>query len=328
MPPQVRNHAKPIRYRYDIGVTPLAPGLDYFDLNFIGQPGIIATGLMHGADGVALIDPGPSTSLPVLKAALAARGFSAADVRFILLTHIHLDHAASTGSLLKECPQARVIVHERGAPHMIDPAKLIASATRLYGADMERLWGEFLPVPAANIDAVGDRGRRTVVGHDVEIAYTPGHASHHVSFYLPASKVAFVGDTAGICRPSGRIVLPPTPPPDIDLEAWRSSTQTILDWNPDVLFLTHFGPQTAPRVHFQDLWKRIDDWSGRVRASLSQPGTDEERAAAFMASVTDELARTASRAEADAYARAGRFDFSWSGLARYWKRKDMANGQW
>ncbi len=308
--------------RYDTrGMTALAPGIDYFDLNFIGQPGIIATGLLHGAGGVALIDPGPTTSLPVLRRALAERGFTTADVRWILLTHIHLDHAASTGVLLKECPAARVIVHERGAPHMIDPSKLIASATRLYGADMDRLWGEFLPVPAANVDTIGDHARKNIAGHDVEIAWTPGHASHHVSYFLPASKIAFVGDTAGLCRPSGRIVIPPTPPPDIDLEAWRQSTQTILDWNPDVLFLTHFGPQSAPRVHFQDLWKRIDDWSARVRASLAADGTDEARAAAFSESVTAELARATNRDEADAYARAGRFDFSWTGLARYWRKK-------
>jgi glyoxylase-like metal-dependent hydrolase (beta-lactamase superfamily II) len=302
-------------------VTPLAHGLDYFDLNFIGQPGIIATGLLHGADGIALVDPGPTTCLPVLRAALAARGFSTADVRAILLTHIHLDHAASTGSLLEECPAARVIVHERGAPHLIDPSKLLASATRLYGADMERLWGAILPVPAANIDAIAEHWHGTIVGHDVDIAWTPGHAWHHVSYYLPASRIAFVGDTAGVCRPSGRVVLPPTPPPDIDLDAWRQSTQTILDWNPDTLFLTHFGPQTSPRVHFQDLWKRMDDWSARVRASLANEGSDAERAAAFMNSITEELARSTSRVEADAYARAGRFDFSWSGLARYWRKK-------
>ena len=304
-------------------MTPLAPGLDFFDLNFIGQPGIIATGLLHGADGVALVDPGPTTSLPTLRAALSARGFSTADIRWILLTHIHLDHAASTGTLLKECPAARVIVHERGAAHLIDPSKLLASATRLYGADMERLWGEILPVPSANVDAVGERARTVVAGHEVDIAWTPGHAWHHVSYYLPAAKVAFVGDTGGICRPSGRAVLPPTPPPDIDLEAWRHSTQTILDWNPEVLFLTHFGPQQAPRVHFQDLWKRMDDWSARVHASLSKDGTDEQHAAAFMESITDELARLTSRAEAEAYARAGRFDFSWTGLARYWRKKEV-----
>jgi len=303
-------------------MTPLAPGLDYFDLHFIDQPGIIATGLLHGPDGVALVDPGPTSTLPTLRNALAKRGFAIADVQAILLTHIHLDHAACTGVLLKECPNARVLVHERGAAHMIDPSKLISSATRLYGADMDRFWGEILPVPSANIDAIGDRAAASIVGHDVQIAWTPGHAWHHVSYYLPASKIAFVGDTAGICRPSGRAVLPPTPPPDIDIEAWRQSTSTILDWNPDSLFLTHFGPQPSPRVHFQDLWKRMDDWSARVRASLSHDGSDEDRAAAFMRSVTEELARATSGAEADSYARAARFDFSWSGLARYWRKKE------
>lgn len=302
-------------------MTPLAAGIDYFDLDFIGQPGIIAAGLLHGASGIAIVDPGPTTCLPTLRAALAARGFTTADIRWILITHIHLDHAAATGTLLKECPTARVLVHERGAGHMIDPSKLLASATRLYGDDMDRFWGEILPVPSANIDTIGDRAHATVAGHDIDIAWTPGHAWHHVSYYLTSAKVAFVGDTAGICRPSGRIVIPPTPPPDIDLEAWRQSTQTILDWNPDTLFLTHFGPQASPRVHFQDLWKRLDDWSTRVQASLAIDGTDEARAAAFQAAVTEDLARTSSAAEAAAYARAGRFDFSWSGLARYWRKK-------
>jgi glyoxylase-like metal-dependent hydrolase (beta-lactamase superfamily II) len=297
-------------------MTPLGPGLDYFDLNFIGLPGIIATGLLHGASGVALVDPGPTTCLPTLRAALAARGFTTSDVRWILITHIHLDHSASTGTLLKECPGARVIVHERGAPHLIDPSRLISSASRLYGADMERLWGEIVPVPQANVDVIGERGH-----HEVEIAWTPGHAWHHISFYLPAARVAFVGDTAGICRPSGRAVIPPTPPPDIDLEAWRASTDTILGWNADVLFLTHFGPQPTPRVHFQDLWKRMDEWSARVQASLAAEGSDEERATAFAMSVTEDLARTTSQDEAESYARAGRFDFSWTGLARYWRKK-------
>lgn len=304
--------------------TPLAAGLDYFDLKFIGQPGIIATGLLHGRSGVAIVDPGPTTCLPTLRSELAARGLSTADIRWILITHIHLDHAAATGSLLKECPSARVIVHERGAPHLIDPSRLLSSATRLYGDDMERLWGEILPVPAANIDVVGDSAEMDIAGHDVDIAYTPGHAWHHISFFVRGAKVAFVGDTAGICRPSGRIVLPPTPPPDIDLEAWRVSTERILSWNPDVLFLTHFGPQSSPRVHFQDMWKRMDDWSAKVQATLAQNLTDDERARHFMTTVTDEIARLANADEAAAYARAGRFDFSWTGLARYWRKK---NGQ-
>jgi glyoxylase-like metal-dependent hydrolase (beta-lactamase superfamily II) len=312
---------------------PLATGVDYADLDFLGQPGIIATGLLHGAAGVAIIDPGPATCLTTLETALEARGFGWADVRAVLLTHIHLDHAGGSGHVLEAAKSARLYVHENGARHMIDPAKLIASATRLYQGDMARLWGTMLPVPADRVEVLGNRSSLSIVGHDVEVAWTPGHASHHVSYFMPASRIAFVGDTAGICRPSGRVVLPPTPPPDIDLEAWHGSTDTILGWNPNTLFLTHFGPQPSPELHFQDLWRRMDDWSRRVRASLADNGgtgggggtgrTDEERAAAFTQSVLEELERATSRAEAEAYARAGRFDFSWAGLARYWRNKGI-----
>jgi len=312
-------------------MEPLGAGLDYFDLKFLGEPAIIATGLLTGREGVALIDPGPSTTLATLRSALAARGATTGDVRAILLTHIHLDHAGSTGSLLAECPHATVFVHEVGAPHLVDPSKLLVSATRLYGADMERLWGEVRPVSAERIQIVGDNALK-VVGHSVEIAKTPGHASHHVSYFLPHAGVAFVGDTAGICRPGapagrslgegGRVVLPPTPPPDIDLDAWRTSTQRILAWHPDILFLTHFGPQRSPRGHFADMWARMDEWSARVRAQLQQPGDDDERARAFTEWVMDELTRATSRQEAEAYTHAARFDFSWAGLARYWRKQD------
>lgn len=301
---------------------PLATGVDYADLSFLGQPGIIATGLFHGAGGVAIVDPGPATCLKGLEAALKARGFGWTDVRAVLLTHIHLDHAGASGHVLQAAPSARLYVHERGARHMADPAKLLASATRLYKDDMDRLWGTMLPVPADRVEVLGDRNVLSIVGHDLETAWTPGHASHHVSYFHTASRIAFVGDTAGICRPSGRVVLPPTPPPDIDLEAWRTSTATILGWNPDLLFITHFGPQPSPAIHMQDLWRRMDDWSQRVRASLAGNGTDEERAAAFAQWVLADLERSTSREEAEAYARAGRFDFSWAGLARYWRQKD------
>jgi glyoxylase-like metal-dependent hydrolase (beta-lactamase superfamily II) len=304
-------------------MEPLGAGLDYFDLRFLGETAIIASGLLTGREGVAIVDPGPSTTLPTLRAALAARGASAADVRAILLTHIHLDHAGATGTLAAECPNATVFVHEVGAPHLVDPSKLLVSAGRLYGADMDRLWGEVRPVPAARIQLAGE-GMLKVVGHAVEIASTPGHASHHVSFFLPNAGVAFVGDTAGICRSSGRIVLPPTPPPDIDLEAWRVSTRRILAWHPDVLFLTHFGPHHSPQGHFDDMWNRLDDWSTRIRAQLRQPGDDEARARAFTDEVMRDLTRATSRQEAEAYAHAARFDFSWAGLARYWKKSASA----
>ena len=302
----------------------LAAGLDYVDVHFLGEPGLIATGVVHGRQGAALIDPGPSTTLDRLIAELRAMGVEPGDVRAILLTHIHLDHAGAAGQLARLCPEAEVIVHERGAPHVVDPTRLIASATRLYQDDMARLWGEILPVPEARVHALGESARLDILGHEVDVVWTPGHASHHVSYFFPSARVAFVGDTAGMCRPSGRLVIPPTPPPDIDLEAWRASTQRILAWEPETLFLTHFGPQASPRVHFQDLWRRIDDWSARVQASLATDGTDADRARRFQADVSEEIARTAGRAEAQAYARAGRFDYSWSGLARYWRKKAEA----
>jgi len=305
----------------------LAAGFSFIDLNFLGQPGIIATVVLSGADGVALIDPGPSTTLPALQTGLAHRGVSPTDVRAILATHIHLDHAGACGSLAALCPNATIYVHERGAPHMIDPSKLVASASRLYGDDMERLWGEVRPVPADRLHVleVGGPGdprtlRLSIVGHDIDVAWTPGHAWHHVSYFLPAARIACIGDTGGICRPSGRVVLPATPPPDIDLEVWKTSTERILAWEPELLFLTHFGPQASPRGHMQDLWTRMERWSRRVRALLDQPGTDDEHARAFMSEVTDELTRATSRHEAQAYADAGRFDYSWSGLARYWRK--------
>lgn len=304
----------------------LAAGLDYVDLNFRGLSGIIATGVLHGPEGAALIDPGPSTTLPVLRSELERLGIGMSDVRAILLTHIHLDHAGATGSLIADCPNAEVVVHERGAPHMADPSKLIASASRLYGDEMETLWGEIRAVPADRLRAIGERARLRIVGHDLEVAYTPGHASHHVSYFLPDTRIAFVGDTAGMCRTTGRLVIPPTPPPDIDLEAWRASTVRIRAWEPETLFLTHFGPQPSPRVHFQELWQRIDDWSARVRASLDQPGTDEERAARFAQEVANDIARIADRDEAESYAKAGRFDYSWGGLARYWRKRSVEAG--
>lgn len=300
---------------------PIAAGLDYVDLDFVGKPQIIATGVLHGRDGVALVDPGPSTTLGTLERKLGEKGMAFRDVRAILLTHIHLDHAGATGVLIDRCPHARVFVHAKGASHMADPSGLLASASRLYLGDMQRLWGEVRAVPAARLHILNDRDRFEIVGHEVESAWTPGHASHHVSYFLPSARLAFVGDTAGISRPGGRLVLPPTPPPDIDLEAWRASTDRILAWNPDLIFLTHFGPYASPRVHFQNLWSRLEAWSERVRGLLATPGTDAGRAETFADEITGEITRATSRDDARAYADAGRFDFSWMGLARYWRKK-------
>jgi glyoxylase-like metal-dependent hydrolase (beta-lactamase superfamily II) len=303
----------------------LATGLDYVDLLFLGRPDIIATAILRSSGGVALIDPGPSTTLETLRAALGQKGIEIPEVRQILLTHIHLDHAGATGSLVKENPSIEVYVHERGAPHMSDPRKLIASATRLYGEeDMERLWGEFLPVPAENLRPL--KGGETIVagGRELEVAYTPGHASHHVSYFDRGSRVAFVGDTAGIRRGDGRYVMPPTPPPDIDLEVWRESEAKILAWDPDTLFMTHFGPFHGARLQFQQMWEHIENWNRIVKRLIADESlTEEQREQAFVEEATRDLQRVVGVQEAEQYIRAGRIDYSWQGLARYWRKRGL-----
>ncbi len=305
-------------------MTTLASGVGYVDLDFLGIPEIIATALIEGPAGVALIDPGPSTTLGNLRSALDRKGISVKDVRQILVTHIHLDHAGAVGTLVRENPGIEVFVHERGARHMIDPAKLLASAERLYGADMDRLWGEFFPVPEGRIRALQGEERITVGGRDLQVAYTPGHASHHVSYFDPASRVAFVGDTAGIRRGSGLCVMPPTPPPDVDLEAWQVSADRILAWDPDTLFLTHFGPFHGARLHFTDLADRLALWSRLVQRLLADPALDDGgRLQAFVREAMLELRRKVGEVEAEKYSRAGRLDYSWQGLARYWTKKSV-----
>jgi glyoxylase-like metal-dependent hydrolase (beta-lactamase superfamily II) len=303
-------------------MTTLASGLDYVDLNFLGIPEIIATAVIQGASGIALIDPGPSTTLDNLGAALARKGIGIADVRQLLLTHIHLDHAGAAGALVRANPSIEVFVHERGAPHMADPGKLLASAGRLYGADMDRLWGDFLPVPADRLRILRGGERITAGGRELEVAYTPGHASHHVSYFDPSSRIAFVGDTAGIRRGERLCVMPPTPPPDIDLEAWRASEDRLLAWDPDTLFLTHFGPFHGARLHFQDLMNRLAFWSRVARRLQADPSLDDQqRQQQFVEEALLELKRIVGEDEAGKYSRAGRLDYSWQGLSRYWAKK-------
>jgi len=299
----------------------LASGLSYVDVLFQGVPRIIATAVVHGPGGVALIDPGPSSTLPTLRRDLEQWGIAMKDVRALLLTHIHLDHAGATGTLVRELPDLRVYVHEKGAPHMVDPARLLASATRLYGDAMDRLWGEVAPVPAGSIQALAGGERISAAGRGFEVAYTPGHASHHVSYFDRDSGIAFVGDTAGVRLRSGGFNLPPTPPPDIDLELWRDSLALMGRWGADTVFVTHFGPHAPAAAHLADVADRLDWVAGLARTSLAIEGSDEDRETWFANEIRRELQRRTSEADAKAYEIAGRFDLNWRGLARYWRKR-------
>jgi glyoxylase-like metal-dependent hydrolase (beta-lactamase superfamily II) len=248
--------------------------------------------------GEVIVDPGPSSCLDALLPVLERH-----PPRVLALTHIHLDHAGATGSLLRRFPDAEVWVHERGAAHLIDPAKLLRSATRIYGADMDRLWGEMLPVPAKSVRAL--RGGEDL--GDFRVAYTPGHASHHVSYLHEPSGRAFTGDVAGV-RIDGGCVLAPTPPPDIDLRAWRASLELIEAWRPRSLALTHFGGYDDVEVHLAALREQLT-WAQASAGELDEAG--------FAAAIRAKVAGSSTPETAGAYEQATPPEQGFHGLARY-----------
>jgi glyoxylase-like metal-dependent hydrolase (beta-lactamase superfamily II) len=250
-----------------------------------------------------LIDPGPTSCLPVLLESLGDQRPSA-----LLLTHIHLDHAGAAGSLVQRWPELDVYVHERGAPHMIDPGRLIESATRLYGEDMDRLWGEMLPVPERNLHVI--TGGEHVHGGRFEVAYTPGHASHHVSYLHEGT--AYVGDVAGVRITPKSMTIPPTPPPDIDVEAWHKSIALIRSWRPERLAMTHFGGYDDVSAQLAELDARLDEWSELARAA----GRD-----AFIATIREQIQRDGSPEQAATYQQAAPAEQLYAGYERYWRKR-------
>ena len=219
------------------------------DLKFQGFDLAIGTGVLETGDGVALVDPGPTTCLPALEAGLGEAGFGLADVRAVLLTHIHLDHATAAGTIVSRVPDARVYVHPAGAPHMIRPERLLASAGRIYGDLMETLWGVFLPVAAEAVTEVDEGDTVRLGNRTLRVACTPGHAKHHVAYFEEDGGTAWVGDVGGIRIPPGGVI-PVTPVPDIDVEAWNASMERVMQWDPDRIVPTHFCAVEDPATHF------------------------------------------------------------------------------
>ena len=292
---------------------------DFIDLQFRGSPRVIATAILQGADGVTLIDPGPTSCLPVLESGLRDRGLTLRDVRTVLLTHIHLDHAGATGTIAERVPGVGVYVHARGAPHMIDPAKLLASARRLWGDRMDAVWGAFQPVPAANVSVLQGGERLELAGRAIRVAYTPGHAKHHVSYLDEHAGMAYVGDTAGVRV--GDYLIAPTPPPDIDIEAWQQSLDTIDAWQPVSLFLTHFGPVSPGRAHLARFRTTVATAAETSREMIAAGGSDEELSRRFTERMRQDVRKALPEHEARVAELAAPFDQLWQGLARYWQKK-------
>jgi glyoxylase-like metal-dependent hydrolase (beta-lactamase superfamily II) len=268
------------------------------DLMHLGRPEVIGAWRV----GDVIVDPGPASCLPALAGALDGR-----PPRALALTHIHLDHAGAAGSLCARYEDLEVWVHERGARHLVDPSKLLASAGRLYGERMELLWGEVLPVPEERIRVLSG-GEQLPEG--LRVAYTPGHASHHVAYLHEPTGWAFTGDVAGVRIGAGP-TLAPTPPPDIDLAAWRASIEIVAGWRPQALAITHFGAHRDVEAHLGRLSEYID----AAEADAAQ--LDEE---AFAATYRARVAAGADGALAATYEQAMPPGQSYAGLRRHLER--------
>ena len=270
------------------------------DLHHLGRERVVCA---WQVDGV-VIDCGPGSTADRLLAALGDDR-----PRALLLTHIHLDHAGAAGALVRRWPDLEVWVHERGARHVIDPSRLIASARRLW-PDLDERWGESLPVPEANVHLLS--GGETVAGFAV--AYTPGHASHHVSFLHGDSGHAFVGDVAGVRVGEGAYTLMPTPPPDIDVDAWQASLETVAAWEPTALGIAHYGLHQDVGATLASAREELARWAERARVL---------DAGAFQAEFEAELDARVTDPEAHAvYAQASPTELEYSGLERYWAKRE------
>ncbi len=270
------------------------------DVCHLGVPKVICC---HEIDGY-LVDPGPESSVSALLEAVGE-----GPPRAVLLTHIHFDHAGAAGALVRRWPEVEVWVHERGAPHLVDPTRLVRSARQLYGDDFDRLWGEVVPVPEANLRVLA--GGERIDGW--RVAYTPGHASHHVAYLREDGGTACCGDVAGVRIGDGPVI-PPTPPPDIDLEAWHASIEVVRDWRPERLAVTHFGTFDDVERHLDELDEGLDR-GGELARETDARGYGEAISTAWRGSEW-----------ASSYGQASPPETLWPGLDRYWRKRAEQHG--
>ncbi len=297
-------------------------GVLILDTHHMGRTRVVATYALLG-DEPALVDPGPAGTLPAVEADLAQHDLTLADIRHILLTHIHLDHAGATGLILERNPAIQVHVHQQGAAHLIDPSRLVNSATQLWGDQLETLWGRTIPVPAGAILTLQGGETLRIGGRSLRAYDAPGHAKHHLIWLDEQSGAAFVGDTLGVRLPLLKLTRPATPPPDVDLEAWVHSVDLIGSLHPNWLMLTHFGAYDDVQFHLEDFRERLLNWSQIVRTGMLS-GTDQaSQMVALAAQASAELAALSEEERVTIDQQSGGTDLSWLGLVRYWQKRGV-----
>lgn len=295
-------------------------GVLTLDTHHMGRTHVVATYVLLG-DEPALVDPGPAGTLPNVEAGLAQHDLSLADLRHIVLTHIHLDHAGATGLILARNPHVQVHVHVKGAPHLIDPSRLINSASMLWGDKLEALWGRTVPVPTEAITTLVGGESLNLGGRILRAFDAPGHAKHHLVWLDEQSGAAFVGDNAGVRLPLVNFTRPATPPPDVDLEAWGETLDLIASLEPKWLMLTHFGAYHDVAFHLNDFRERLMRWGELVRRGLLSGASEAEQIAALDQQAWLEAESLDADQRAALAQQSGTMDLSWRGLARYWQKR-------
>lgn len=266
------------------------------DLRIDGLPGAISSYLLTEPEP-ALVDPGPSTTLDHLREGLEREGLEVSDLRRVLLTHVHLDHAGATGHLLEVNPDLRVHVHEDGAHHLVDPERLVASTRRSFGDAHDRLWGEVLPVPRTSLRTWRPGARDPLSG--VEAHATPGHIAHHVAYLHRGSGVFLSGDCMGIILGDGAPTHPPTPPPSLDLPAWYGTLHRLKNLGAERVGAAHFGIHGDFEGRRRELERRLRELETRVRRALE--AGDEEDEERFQREVVERQSRHLPEGRAEGY---------------------------
>lgn len=292
-----------------------------FDLRHMDMQGMIGSYLLPGEGGAfALVECGPASTLDHLEAAIRAAGYEPKNLSDVLVTHIHLDHAAAAGTLARRYG-ARVVVHERGAKHLADPERLLKSATRIYGERMNELWGVMEAVPEAQLHAVSDGDTLNVSGQRLRVLYTPGHASHHVSYLLDDGTL-FTGDAAAIKLTGSSVIRPALPPPEVNLETWDETLETMKAANPSRLLLTHFGQVLDAQAHLSRVSERNHEWAELIREGMEAGEDDDALINRLAAKSVAEL--EADGATPDVIARhrvTSNDEMTIAGVTRYWTKK-------
>ena len=289
------------------------------DLHFQEEEHSIAAYLIETDNGPILIETGPMSTFNYLKEGVVKLGYSLQDIKHVLVTHIHFDHAGAAWKLAEN--GATIYVHPIGLPHLNSPEKLWNSAAQIYGDDMDRLWGDMQPIPLDQLVGVADQDILSIEGLEIEVLYTPGHAVHHNAYKI--DDVIFTGDVAGVKIGNGPIV-PPCPPPDINIELWKTSIEKIRDKSPKTLYLTHYSKQENPNGLLNDLIEILDNWANFIKPFYDKQTPADEIVPQFMQYTENQLKEKGLNAhEIKIYEYANPSWMSVNGLLRYWKLKEQ-----